>query len=904
MKKPTSIAKQLNLILFAVIGICLLLFTALIGWYSTSSINQKLHEKSNGFSDLGSLSLSEPLWNFDDENINKFSRAILNDPDIVGVRVTSQDGEVKFANQVKPNIDSFEELKALDSTIYRESKISKNNEVLGTVEILISTERATKNIQTTLGILFLLAIFLLTMVIITISLTVRKTIKKPINELKRTAKTLAGGEFDITLNIQRNDELGVLADSFDKMRLAIKTKIDELRTINEVSEEIQSETSQENVLRRVLNTFSEAIDAADAVIYLRGEDAQFHAQLGNTYNFFEAKTPSPESFLTRHNNHWNLEYCNASDIPFINQDSGELWLIPVVDDHKISGLITLYCRTEHERQVEDYLFFFETLSRITATRLKNLQMIELIRQHNLTLEERVAERTRDLWEKTNDINVMLQNLQQGVFTITADFTIHPEYSSHLEDVLEETAIAGKKIKEILLEKSDLSEDLKSQLVTALTCSIGEDTFNFEANLHLMPAEFTLKSKSGQTKVLQCDWAAIGDQADKVQKILVSLRDVTKLKELETAAHRQKQELEIISQVLSMDASRFRFFIENAYKLFDQARQYIQKSSEYNADTINLIFRSLHSLKGNARTHGLRYLANAVHEAESVFSSLRGEKDNNPSWSQDELLETLKPIEILLAKYKHINDHKLGRAEHKDPIDRSTIKQQIDQALSLLADDTSTHTSDVTKVLRDMRQSIEGHGTLKGLTEEIVSRLSETAVELQKVPPLVKTDITDISLQQQHYTLLENTFLHILNNCMDHGIELPEEREAAGKKKQGTISISSTIQSNRCLRINIKDDGRGINLDAIFKKLSERGITERPNDQELAKSIFQPDFSTAKSATMVSGRGVGLDAVKAMIKQEGGTINIVFDDDHEGSQFRDFHLEIMLPMDALAAHQAA
>ena len=125
--------------------------------------------------------------------------------------------------------------------------------------------------------------------------------------------------------------------------------------------------------------------------------------------------------------------------------------------------------------------------------------------------------------------------------------------------------------------------------------------------------------------------------------------------------------------------------------------------------------------------------------------------------------------------------------------------------------------------------------------------------------------------------LTDPLMHIIRNSMDHGLETPEERKAAGKSETGTVIISAE-QSNGQILIAIKDDGKGIDTDRVTNKALERGIitedkiSSMTNDDK-AMLIFAAGLSTADSITDLSGRGVGMDVVKTNINKLGGVVRI-------------------------------
>lgn len=150
---------------------------------------------------------------------------------------------------------------------------------------------------------------------------------------------------------------------------------------------------------------------------------------------------------------------------------------------------------------------------------------------------------------------------------------------------------------------------------------------------------------------------------------------------------------------------------------------------------------------------------------------------------------------------------------------------------------------------------------KGTNKEVELRLSGVDTELDR------TVIDEIG----------DPLVHIIRNCVDHGIEKPEEREAAGKPRTGVVSLDA-YQTGNSVIITVADDGKGMNPEKIAESALEKGFLTKDaisdlSDQDKINLIFLPGFSTAKEVSDVSGRGVGMDAVKNKITSLGGVINI-------------------------------
>ena len=126
-----------------------------------------------------------------------------------------------------------------------------------------------------------------------------------------------------------------------------------------------------------------------------------------------------------------------------------------------------------------------------------------------------------------------------------------------------------------------------------------------------------------------------------------------------------------------------------------------------------------------------------------------------------------------------------------------------------------------------------------------------------------TEGAETELDKTVIDRLSDPLVHLIRNCIDHGIELPDERSRSGKPAMGTITLTAAHQGANVV-ISVIDDGAGLNTNAILAKAKERGLVTADaalSDKEIFDLIFQPGFSTAEKVTDVSGRGVGMDVVR-------------------------------------------
>ncbi len=177
---------------------------------------------------------------------------------------------------------------------------------------------------------------------------------------------------------------------------------------------------------------------------------------------------------------------------------------------------------------------------------------------------------------------------------------------------------------------------------------------------------------------------------------------------------------------------------------------------------------------------------------------------------------------------------------------------------------------------------------RDMQESVMSiRMMPISFVFSRFPRVVRDLASKLNKQVELVTIGETTELdkgliekiadpltHLVRNSLDHGIESPEKRIAAGKPAKGTITLSASHQGGS-IAIEVTDDGAGLNREKILSKAMERGLnaSESMPDNEVWMLIFEPGFSTAEVVTDVSGRGVGMDVVKRNITEMGGVVTI-------------------------------
>lgn len=228
----------------------------------------------------------------------------------------------------------------------------------------------------------------------------------------------------------------------------------------------------------------------------------------------------------------------------------------------------------------------------------------------------------------------------------------------------------------------------------------------------------------------------------------------------------------------------------------------------------------------------------------------------------------------------------------DPLefDRYSQLQQLSRSLLESASDLLDIRSTLSDKSRDMEQLLIQQSRINTELQEglMRSRMVPFSRQLPRLRRMVRQAAAELGKQVEFVvdnaegeldrSVLEKMTApleHMLRNAIDHGIESPEQRQAAGKPATGTISLSLAREGGEVVLV-LTDDGGGVDLEAVRRQAEERGLVTpeaRLSDQEVLQFILQAGFSTAREVTQISGRGIGMDVVTSEIRQLGGSVEI-------------------------------
>ena len=560
-----------------------------------------------------------------------------------------------------------------------------------------------------------------------------------------------------------------------------------------------------------------------------------------------------------------LRLCDAKGEPLLLNDVADSTFaqIPCLQANGVRSLICLPAKSQN--RINAILYLENRMAAHAFNQERHHLLDVFVSQASIsidnarlyeTLEEKVRDRTRSLNEQIRDNRSILNSLQQGILTFRHDFKILPDYSPFLRTIFADHHCAGRDVIDALFENSDVPADIQAQTRTAFDMSFGEELMNFQINAHVLPKEFHTNDKT-----IEVEWIPMIFEGE-INKALVSLRDVTEERRLKGEAAKRSLEIDVIGQVHQLGRRRTESFLAESKQLVEQ----IVAIPWEQLDQLKL---EIHTLKGSARIVGFGHLVEIVHEIESALES----------GSSDHLSGLQNQLADCFATYCSTAQNYLGGG-------RSGDEDRLQRLLSYIRSEQAAESS--WQKLADMTQKL----TFERELEAEIKSCQDYAATVGKESPRFEFSVDDLSLELSPVLdKLRPALVHLFSNSIDHGIEPADSREGLGKPKEGTMFLQLCSTADQ-LKMSFGDDGQGLLLEKIAKK---SGLTEgQLGDEEIADLIFQKDMSTKEAVTTVSGRGVGMSAVRQLIEEMHGTCNVRLLPESSTSEGRPFTIEITLP----------
>lgn len=479
---------------------------------------------------------------------------------------------------------------------------------------------------------------------------------------------------------------------------------------------------------------------------------------------------------------------------------------------------------------------------------------------------------------------IMETVNTGLFLLDKDLNIGQQHSRALNGIIGEDRLSGENFADVLRGRIS-DKDLKTtrQFIEQLyNPRVKEKLVDSLNPLNKVMLHNTSGEESATNRYLDFKFSRVYEDKD-IARILVNVNDVSDAVYLEQRLEKERSQndmqIEMLTTILNVNPKIINEFISNTKAHIDKMNNILKNpgSSQFELEgKLNAIYREMHSLKGEASALKLHSFTKIAADAEDKLDALQ----NQGKLSGNNFLPLAVHLDDLLSLSNTIETlgERINQAAPKSHVSAQPMKKAAVTASLSSANHTSAANQSVATA------SFAGGNNID-LSDDVADEqlayyqdfAQDIAARQGKQVQLNGHNLAHVTIPERLKKPVREISIQLLRNAVVHGIESPEARQAAGKSAIGSIDLEMQRDAQNLI-IVLQDDGQGINYEGIRNKLVADGrySSEEASaltEGELLKTLFTSGFSTKEHADEDGGRGVGLDVIKALVKEYDGKLNV-------------------------------
>jgi two-component system chemotaxis sensor kinase CheA len=454
--------------------------------------------------------------------------------------------------------------------------------------------------------------------------------------------------------------------------------------------------------------------------------------------------------------------------------------------------------------------------------------------HRENLEKLVEQRTAALQRRNEAMRLVLDNVEQGLVTIEPDGKLSSERSRAFDDWFGGTDAADTFADKLARRNETIRDTLKMAWDQVV-----EGFLPIDVSIDQMPRQIQVEGRQ-----YNLNYKAIVEK-ENLHGALLVVSDVTQEMERLQRDAEQREMLSVFEKVMR-DRSGF-------IEFFKECESLVNRVVSREIADVQHAMRAVHTVKGNCGVFGITSVAEVAHRLETAVI----ESGQLPTAAQlDELNAAWRAFSERVRRLAGNEEEPLVEVAYEE-------LEELEQAAAL-----RTPYPKIGELLNRLKFE-RGVVRLRRVAEQaksLAERLGKTGLHVQVDAG------KEVRFQAERWAPFWSSFIHVVRNALDHGIERPEIRTAAGKTPHGTLRLSALVEGEY-FTVDLTDDGRGVDWARVREKARERGLPHA-TDQDLVNALFSDGLSTAETVSDVSGRGVGMSAVRDAARQLNGSVNVI------------------------------
>jgi two-component system, chemotaxis family, sensor kinase CheA len=447
----------------------------------------------------------------------------------------------------------------------------------------------------------------------------------------------------------------------------------------------------------------------------------------------------------------------------------------------------------------------------------------------------------------------------GRIEVNSDLVIQKVHDKVCHYLLGEEQLAKKNFAHLL--KSKVSEEGYRQLLqvfhTIVTKKNIIDTKNHKNPLDCLKIRILSSHGIALTRYLRCEFKR-ANNFNANQHWLITLHDISKAVRVSKIIKHNKVKAELkintLLTLIQFDKDLVEEFFDSTVSSIKELTKILMegiKTSTELQDKLESIYSIAHQVKGDSAMLNLNSISKKVHDFENHLSALNGKKNI----SKNDFIFLQRPLKEIIDAIKEVKD--------------------------------------LFEKIRDGGWNTENNEGGDSLARQLKHLIKKVAADNKKRVVLVEDGFTDSAIPLKYQRLVSKVLTQLARNSIVHGIEEPRDRLAVNKTVYGCLHVSAH-QNKQSFILNVRDDGKGLDFQAIKKSAMASGLFDRAailnwTQTDTINALFKPGFSTAKTVTQHAGRGIGLDVIKSLVEKCGGKVNVK----SIAGQFTEFTLSLPL-----------
>ncbi len=472
-------------------------------------------------------------------------------------------------------------------------------------------------------------------------------------------------------------------------------------------------------------------------------------------------------------------------------------------------------------------------------------------------------------EASHRLSELLQHTPQGLLKVNANGLITNEFSTQCTRYLGRSELTGLVFSDLMFREAPIAQTDWNDVFPLFFEDI---PMSFQQISDLLPKETVLETNlpEGTRRYYALSYYACENIERRIVALDVGIEDITMARTLSQKSEALEQEKAVLQRMYDnpdLFLNMLQLAETTIHRICNVAIQLDTEPYQHDAEILTDAMRILHSLKGSCSMFQLTLLKEVTHEMEDCLRKIQYEAMLT-SELRDQFHEKRQQLETQYVYARSFLDNMSQELRRRltgvifSPEEFAQLKQVIYEG----------RVTDIQYVLHQA-ECIPAKKLFQNWSEEIqrlCERLGkEACLELHGKDALIPPHL---------FEQLEVPLLHLLRNCVDHGLETLVDRMEAGKPMTGRITVEIRQKAGK-LYLSIEDDGKGLDISHVIDRakkhpyLNQAHVQEAIDTQNPWKILFLPGFSTAANVTDISGRGVGLDAVQHVIASLHGSIEV-------------------------------